>query len=198
MTTVQNFAEATNVRSEFSFDAIRLAEYMRAHTDGFCGPLTVRQFAGGQSNPTYLLTTPDRDYVLRRKPPGQLLASAHAIDREYKVITSLSARTRVPVPRTYALCRDESVIGTWFYIMEHVKGRIFANVALPEIPCSERSAYFDAMNSTIAALHSTDYASIGLADFGRPDNYVRRQLRRWSALYVEDTLAGRVPVMGCT
>lgn len=180
---------------DFDFDERRLEQYLRAHVEGFRGPVSVSRFAGGQSNPTYLLATPAQEYVLRRKPPGQLLASAHAVDREYRVISALSAHTAVPVPRTYCLCTDESVIGTWFYVMERIRGRTFADTSFPEVPRAQRAGYFDAMNAVLAALHGVDAASIGLADYGKPSDYVRRQIARWSRQYREDEIAGRVPAM---
>jgi aminoglycoside phosphotransferase (APT) family kinase protein len=187
--------EMAAVREAFRFDEGRLATYLTANVKDFAGPLTVEQFTKGQSNPTYLLRTPRREYVLRRKPPGEVLASAHAVDREYRVMTALGAHTNVPVPRTYLLCTDESVIGTWFFVMERVQGRIFWNITLPEIAPPARAAYFDAMNSTLAALHSADFASIGLGDYGKPGDYARRQIKRWSGQYLQDTAAGRVPAM---
>jgi len=134
-TTVANIEAATSeMRPGLEIDTGRLGEYLGTHVAGYAGPLSIRQFKGGQSNPTYLLSTPSRRYVLRRKPPGQLLASAHAVDREYKVITALGRHTDVPVPKTYALCTDEAVIGTWFYVMDHVEGRIFWDKGVMEAP----------------------------------------------------------------
>jgi aminoglycoside phosphotransferase (APT) family kinase protein len=149
---------------------------------GFVGPLAVRQFRGGQSNPTYFLSTPGGDYVLRRKPPGKLLPSAHAVDREYRVITALN-QTDVPVPRTYLLCEDPEVIGTIFYVMECVSGRVLTDPRLPGVPPAERGALYDAMNDTLARLHRVDYKAVGLEGFGRPGNYVARQIHRWSQQY---------------
>jgi aminoglycoside phosphotransferase (APT) family kinase protein len=182
------------VRPAHHFDQIGLLRWMETHVPGFDGPLTVEQFAGGQSNPTYRLRTLGRDYVLRRKPPGILLKGAHAVDREYRVISALHA-TGFPVPRPFGLCLDESVIGTAFYIMEMVEGRNFWDTAFPEVSREARPAYFDAMNATIAQLHSIDPATIGLEDFGRPGNYFERQVGRWSRQYLEDADAGRVPAM---
>ncbi len=176
------FSGTMAVRPEHRFDVDALARYMAAHVDGFAGPLTVEQFRGGQSNPTYLLTTPERRYVLRRKPPGKLLKSAHAVEREYRVLSAL-AETDVPVPRTYALCEDESVIGTWFFIMDYVEGRIIWDPRLPGFSPAERTAVYDSMNETIAALHGVDYAAAGLADFGKPGNYFARQIARWTKQY---------------
>jgi len=167
---------------------------MTAHVEGFCGPLGVGQFKGGQSNPTYKLTTPGRSYVLRRKPPGKLLPSAHAVDREYRVMAATGA-AGFPAPRVYALCEDDAVIGTAFYVMECVEGRIFWNPAFPETPFAERYAYFDAMNATLAALHWLDYAAIGLSGYGRTGGYFARQIARWSRQYREDEAAGRVEAL---
>ncbi len=164
------------------FDVAALARYMRANVEGFSGTLAVEQFKGGQSNPTYRLTAGGKSYVMRRKPPGKLLPSAHAVDREYRVITAL-APTDVPVARTYALCTDESVIGSMFYIMDCVEGRVLWDPQLPGMAPSERGAIFDEMNRIIAALHRVDYAAIGLADYGKPGNYFARQIDRWSRQY---------------
>jgi aminoglycoside phosphotransferase (APT) family kinase protein len=182
------------VRAEHRFDEAALLRWMENHVPQFDGPLTVEQFAGGQSNPTYRLRTPRRDYVLRRKPPGILLKGAHAVDREYRVISALHA-TGFPVPRPFGLCLDESVIGTAFYVMEMMEGRNFWNTAFPEVSREERPAYFGAMNATIARLHSIDPSAIGLEDFGRPGNYFERQVGRWSRQYLADADAGRVPAM---
>lgn len=184
----------SEVRSGLGFDEGRLTEWMRANVAGFIGPLTVRQFNGGQSNPTYKLTTPGRNYVLRRKPPGQLLKSAHAVDREYRVITAL-ARAGFPAPRTFGLCTDDDVIGTWFYVMDCVDGRVMWDTSFPDVARDARPAYFDAMNATIAQLHMLDPVAIGLGDFGRPGNYFGRQIARWSQQYLEDTDAGRFAAM---
>ncbi|MEQ8247396.1 MAG: phosphotransferase [Alphaproteobacteria bacterium] len=165
------------------FDENRLEEWLAANLPGFAGPMTVAEFKGGQSNPTYRLTTPGASYVLRRKPPGTLLPSAHAVDREYRIMTAL-AGTGVPVPRTYLLCDDESVVGTMFYVMDFLDGRIFFDPRLPEIgSTTERAAMFDAMNKVIAALHTVDYNAAGLDDFGRAGGYVARQIGRWSKQY---------------
>jgi aminoglycoside phosphotransferase (APT) family kinase protein len=184
----------TPVREGFRFDEAALARWMGDHVPGFAGPLTVEQFKGGQSNPTYKLTTPGNSYVLRRKPPGQLLKGAHAVEREAKVLTGL-AKAGFPVAHVHALCTDDGVIGTWFYIMDLVEGRIFWDATIPEVTREERPAYFDAMNATMAALHNVDYAAVGLADYGKPGNYFERQIGRWSKQYVEDVDAGRDPDM---
>jgi aminoglycoside phosphotransferase (APT) family kinase protein len=160
----------------------RLAGWMRDHVEGFHGPLTAEQFEGGQSNPTYRLRSGTGSYVLRRKPLGQLLPSAHQVDREYRVMRALSG-TAVPVPRVYALCEDDAVIGSTFYVMEFVEGRIFWDPRLPGLAPAERMAMFQSMNAVIAALHSVDYVAVGLAEFGRPGNYLARQIARWSRQY---------------
>ena len=164
------------------FDVAALERYMREHVPGFAGPLEVEQFKGGQSNPTFRLRSATRTYVMRRKPPGKLLPSAHAVDREYRVITALAA-TEVPVPRTFALCTDETVIGAMFYIMDHVEGRVLWDPQLPGMSPAERGAIFDELNRVIAALHRVDPAAIGLADYGKPGNYFTRQIDRWSKQY---------------
>ncbi len=184
----------TAVREGFAFDEASLARWMEGNVPGFAGPLTVEQFKGGQSNPTYKLVTPGRSYVLRRKPPGQLLKGAHAVEREAKVLIGLE-KADFPVAHVHALCTDESVIGTWFYIMDLVEGRIFWDATIPEVPAADRPAYFDAMNATMAALHSVDYEAVGLGDYGKPGNYFERQIGRWSKQYLDDTEAGRDPNM---
>jgi aminoglycoside phosphotransferase (APT) family kinase protein len=165
-----------------AFDSERLADFLREHTGPFTGRLEVLQYQGGQSNPTYLITAGEKRYVLRRKPPGRLLPSAHAIDREYRVMSALAA-TDVPVARMHALCEDESVIGTAFYLMEHVEGRILWDPTLPGMSPAERAAHYDELNRVIAALHEVHYRSIGLADFGREGGYIERQIARWSKQY---------------
>jgi aminoglycoside phosphotransferase (APT) family kinase protein len=167
---------------------------MTGSVEGFAGPLQVEQFKGGQSNPTYKLITPARSYVLRRKPPGKLLPGAHAIEREYRVIEALG-RQGFPVARALALCEDEAVIGTAFYIMEMVEGRIFWDATFPEVSDADRALYFDAMNSTIAQLHTIDPEAAGLGDYGKPGNYFERQIGRWSKQYLGDVEAGRLPSM---
>lgn len=183
---------AGNVR--FAFDDAALAEWMDAHVAGFSGPLEVAQFNGGQSNPTYRLTTPGGRYVLRRKPPGTLLKGAHDVLREARVLKGL-ADTPVPVPAVRGVCDDDAVLGSAFYIMDMVDGRIFWDASLGEVPKNQRAAYFDAMNATIAALHRVDPDAVGLGDYGPPGNYFKRQVGRWSKQYLEDTEAGRDPDM---
>ena len=160
----------------------RLERWMRDHVAGFRGPLATQRFEGGQSNPTYKLVAGSGSYVLRRKPLGQLLPSAHAVDREYRVMGSL-ADTRVPVPRVYALCEDDAIIGSTFYVMEFLDGRVFWDQRLPGLAPPERRAMFDSMNAVIAALHSVDPIPIRLEGFGRPGNYMARQIGRWSKQY---------------
>ena len=170
------------VRAEHALPLDRLEAWMRDYLEGFRGPLSAEQFEGGQSNPTYKLLSPGGCYVLRRKPTGQLLPSAHAVDREYRVMRAL-AGTEVPVPEVHALCEDTSVIGSAFYVMEFLDGRIFWDPRLPGLSPAERRAMFQSMNGVIAALHSVDYGKVGLADFGRPGNYMSRQIARWSRQY---------------
>jgi aminoglycoside phosphotransferase (APT) family kinase protein len=178
------------VRLAHRFDEQKLFEWMRENVDGFAGPLTVEQFNGGQSNPTYRLTTPTVSYVLRRKPPGNILPGAHAIEREARILQALKSAD-FPVPRVHAVCVDERVIGAWFYVMEFIEGRIVWDLSFPDVPRADRPLYFDAMNSTLARLHRVDFASIGLADYGKPGNYFARQISRWTAQYVKDIEAGR-------
>ncbi|MGW8203494.1 phosphotransferase [Sphingomonas bisphenolicum] len=187
-------AGTTAVRDTYRFDEDALACWMAAHVEGYAGPLRVEQFKGGQSNPTYKLVTPGRFYVLRRKPPGDTLRGAHAVDREARILTALGG-VGFPVAHVFGLCTDESVIGSWFYIMDMVEGRIFWDATFPTVSNAERPAYFDAMNATIAQLHGVDYAAIGLADYGKPGNYFARQIGRWTKQYLEDADAGRDPDM---
>jgi aminoglycoside phosphotransferase (APT) family kinase protein len=163
-------------------DTARLDAWLRREVPGYAGPVKAEKFADGQSNPTYKLTAASGNYVLRRKPPGTLLASAHAVDREFRVLGAL-ADTGVPVPRVHALCADLSVIGGMFYVMEHVDGRVLWDPTLPGMTPSDRAALFDSMNATIARLHSVDYQAAGLEGFGRPGNYLQRQLERWTKQY---------------
>ena len=176
------FAATRSVAPQHAFDCEQLAVFVRENVEKFTGELTAEQFEGGQSNPTYLIKAGSRRYVLRRKPPGKLLPSAHAVEREYRVITALRD-TDVPVAQTYALCEDESVIGTPFYLMEYVEGRVFWDPSLPGSSPNERATIFDEMNRVIAALHSVDYAAVGLNDYGKAGNYLARQIDRWSNQY---------------
>jgi len=184
----------TLVRASHQFDQTRLAAWMESHVDGYQGPLSVEQFKGGQSNPTYKVTTLTCAYVLRRKPPGELLKGAHAVEREARIMSAV-ARIGYPAPRIFGLCTDDAIIGTWFYIMELVEGRIFWDATFPGVGFAERPNYFNAMNEAIARLHMIDYAALGLSDFGRTGNYFERQINRWSAQYLNDTDAGRDPDM---
>ncbi len=160
------FSGTKDVASALAIDAARLEAYLQTRLPDFRGPLGVRQFKGGQSNPTYLLETPRRRYVLRRKPPGKLLPSAHAVEREFRVISALYAQG-FPVAEPVLLCDDASVAGTSFYVMGHVEGRVVWEPHMPGAASSERAATYDAMNATLARLHSFDPAALGLADFGR-------------------------------
>lgn len=190
----EQFSGTSEVRAGLEIDAARLEAWMADNVAGFKGPLTVQQFKGGQSNPTYKLITPNQNYVMRRKPPGPLLPSAHAVDREYRVITALHGQG-FPAPKTFGLCMDDSVIGTAFYIMDCVEGRVIWDATFPSVPHDERRAYFDAMNKTMADLHMIDIEKAGLQDFGKPGNYFARQIGRWSKQYLEDKDAGVVPSM---
>jgi len=170
------------VSAAHQFDEQRLFDYLVSHVEGFHGALSVRQFKGGQSNPTYQVDAGSGCYVLRRKPPGKLLKSAHAVDREFRIISALYAAD-FPVPRPVVLCEDPEVIGTVFYLMEFVEGRIFWDLDLPGLEPAERAAIYDNVNETIARLHTIDYSAIGLEDFGKPGNYFARQISRWSGQY---------------
>jgi aminoglycoside phosphotransferase (APT) family kinase protein len=171
-----------DVREAHRFDEQRLLDYLTEKMPGFSGPLTVRQFRGGQSNPTYRLDAGSGGYVLRRKPPGKLLKSAHAVDREFRVISALHA-AGFPVPAPRLLCEDDDVIGTAFFVMDFVDGRIFWDLDLPGVEAAERAAIYDDVNSTIARLHNFDYRALGLEDYGKPGNYFARQISRWSGQY---------------
>ncbi|WP_300585274.1 phosphotransferase family protein [Marivita sp.] len=164
------------------FDIDAVETWMAAHVPGFRGPISVEKFATGQSNPTFKLTAASGAYVLRRKPPGQLLKSAHAVDREFRVQRALSG-TDVPVARMHALCEDESVIGSMFYVMDHVQGRSFVDPRLPDVSAPDRSAIFDDMNRVLAAIHSVDLSATGLNDYGPHGNYYQRQIDRWTKQY---------------
>jgi len=178
----QTFSGTKDVTPAHAFDVKKLEAYLANRIDGFRTPLEVRQFRGGQSNPTYQLVTPNRKYVLRRKPPGKLLPSAHAVDREFRAISALHP-TGFPVAKPYLLCEDDSVIGTMFYVMECVEGRVIWESTIPGADKKERWAIYDAMNETIARLHTLDYEKIGLRDFGKPGAYVARQISRWTKQY---------------
>ena len=178
----QAFTGTKDVAAPLRFDTAQLEAWLTAHAPGFSAPLTVRQFKGGQSNPTYLLDNPGRRFVLRRKPPGKLLPSAHAVDREFRVISALH-RQNFPVPEPIGYCDDANVVGTPFFVMAYVDGRIFWEPHLPGSNPTGRAAIYDAANATIARLHAFDPAAIGLADYGRGENYVARQVERWSKQY---------------
>ncbi|MBB3764121.1 phosphotransferase family protein [Sphingomicrobium lutaoense] len=182
------------VSDRLRFDEAGLARWMEANVEGFSGPLTVRQFKGGQSNPTYRVETPHGAYVLRRKPPGKLLPGAHAVEREYRVMKALGEQD-FPVPRVHGLCEDESVIGTPFFMMDMVDGRIIWEASFPDMDPAPRRAHFDAMNGVIARLHSIDPEKAGLGDYGKGKDYVARQVARWSAQYEGDAEAGRIKAM---
>jgi aminoglycoside phosphotransferase (APT) family kinase protein len=178
----EQFSGSGAVRQGHELDTKRLQEYLAGSVHGFTGPLEVKQFRGGQSNPTYLLRAASGQYVMRRKPPGNLLKSAHAVDREFCVISALH-RVGFPVPKPLLLCEDESVAGTMFFVMEFVEGRVFWDLDLPGLEHDERAAIYDNVNQTIADLHNLDYSALGLADYGKPGNYFARQISRWSKQY---------------
>jgi len=165
-----------------TLDEQKLAQYLEQHVAEFKGPLTAKKFAGGQSNPTFQIDSASGRYVLRRKPPGKLLPSAHAVDREFMAMTALKD-TEVPVARAIHLCEDDSVIGSMFYIMEFIDGRIFWNAALPEVDKAERTAIYQEMNRVLAAMHSVDIKKAGLENFGKPGNFYERQIGRWTKQY---------------
>jgi aminoglycoside phosphotransferase (APT) family kinase protein len=187
MSGSENTAQFTGtgeVSDRQRFDEGALAAWLQANIDGFAGPLAVEQFKGGQSNPTFKLNTPQASYVMRAKPGpvARLLPSAHAIEREYRVLAAL-APTEVPVPRVFGLCEDEAVIGRAFYVMEFVDGRVLWEQSLPGMTAAQRFAIYDEMNRVISALHSIDPESVGLAGYGRPGNYFARQIGRWTKQY---------------
>ncbi|WP_119157151.1 phosphotransferase [Caldimonas tepidiphila] len=181
-TLEDRFVGTRPVAPQHAFDVARLAAFIREKVGDFDGELQVEQFKGGQSNPTFLVRAGERHYVMRRKPPGKLLPSAHAVDREYRVITALGA-TEVPVPRTHALCEDDSVIGTAFYLMDHVPGRVLWDPQLPGMSPAQRGAMYDEMNRVIAALHQVDPVAAGLGDYGKAGGYLERQVARWTKQY---------------
>lgn len=190
----QTNAGATEVRPDMSIDEIALSRWMKVNIEGFCGPLKVLQFKGGQSIPTYQITTPHASYVLRRKPSGVILKGAHSVEREAQVQHALG-RAGFSVPKIFGLCEDETVLGTPFYIMERVEGRIFWDATFPNAPADDRPLYFDAMNKTIASLHCIDPEAVGLGEYGHSGNYFVRQINRWSRQYLDDEAAGRDPNM---
>ena len=175
--------ELRKVRKAHKLDMPVLISYLQDRMD-VSGKLTIQQFSFGQSNPTYLLQDRNKAYVLRKKPPGKLLPSAHAVEREYRILKILE-KTDVPVPKMVLLCNDVAVIGTPFYIMEHVEGRIFRNPTLPDMTSpKERFAVYDAMNDTLARIHRVDWQAMGLEDYGKPGNYMTRQVGKWSKQYM--------------
>jgi aminoglycoside phosphotransferase (APT) family kinase protein len=176
------FSGTREVDPRYALNEAALERWLTAHVEGYAGPLSVRQFKGGQSNPTYELVTPDHAYVLRRKPPGVLLPSAHAVDREFTVISALY-KQGYPVARPYALCTDDTVLGSMFYVMDKVEGRVLWDLKLPGLSPTERRAIYDSQVDTLAALHAFDPAAIGLSDYGRPGNYFERQVGRWTKQY---------------
>ena len=185
MTDFDHFVGTKAVSDKHVFDVAALSSYLDKHLPGFQGPLTVEMFKGGQSNPTYKLVTPSMSYVMRAKPGpvAKLLPSAHAVEREFAVISGLQG-TDVPVPKTYCLCEDEAVIGRAFYVMECMQGRVLWDQSLPGMTPAERGAIYAEMNRVIAALHKVDFAAKGLANYGKPGNYFERQIGRWSKQYV--------------
>jgi len=176
------FSGTRDVLDAHRFEQARLQAYMQSNIEGFKGPLEVKQFKGGQSNPTYLLTASSGKYVLRRKPPGKLLKSAHAVEREFRVMSALFAAD-FPVPEPLVLCEDEEIVGTTFFIMEYVEGRIFWELDLPSLEPKERRAIYDNANRTLAHLHNLDIDEIGLENYGKPGNYFARQISRWTGQY---------------
>ncbi|MBX9606871.1 MAG: phosphotransferase family protein [Gammaproteobacteria bacterium] len=192
-TRQEKFSGTKEVQAHLAFPTERLAAYMAEHVAGFAGPLTVREFKGGQSNPTYQLITPTRTYVLRRKPPGHLLPSAHQVDREFKVTDALY-KAGFPVPRPFVLCEDDGVIGTMFYVMEMIDGRIEWDLHLPNSTPAERAGIYDAMVTTLANLQSQDYRAIGLEGFGKPNDYIARQVHVWSKNYRASEI-NKIPLM---
>ncbi|OJX33488.1 MAG: phosphotransferase family protein [Burkholderiales bacterium 68-12] len=185
MNNFDHFIGTRAVSEQHAFDTAALSAWLEKHLDGFQGPLSVEMFKGGQSNPTYKLITPGQSYVMRAKPGpvAKLLPSAHAIEREFAVMSGLAA-TSVPVPRMYALCEDESVIGRAFYVMEFMQGRVLWDQSLPGMQPAERAAIYDETNRVISALHTVKFAEQGLAGYGKPGNYFERQIGRWSKQYL--------------
>jgi len=181
--TFSRTTDTVPVLDQHRFDEAALTRWMTLHVDGFRAPVRVSQFQGGMSNPTFLVEDAGgRGYVVRKKPPGELLPSAHAVDREHRVTSALAA-TPVPVARTLALCDDAAVVGTAFFVMQHVPGRIFHDPSLPDLAPAERTAIYESMNATLAALHAVDFGAAGLGDYGRVGGYMGRQVKRWSQQY---------------
>ena len=178
------FSGTKEVADNLAFDLNALNIFLSNQDAGISEILDYKQFKGGQSNPTYLLDSENNQYVLRRKPPGKLLKSAHAVDREYKVLTGLNS-TNVPTPKTIVLCEDENVIGTAFYLMEYCSGNIYWDPVASELDITRRKKIFDQMNLGISRLHTQDYKDIGLEDYGKPGNYIERQTSRWTKQYFD-------------
>jgi aminoglycoside phosphotransferase (APT) family kinase protein len=179
---LQTAEQLTEVREAHRFDEGALDRYLAENLEGYRGPLRVRQFEGGQSNPTFLLNAESGDLVLRKKPPGVLLPRAHMVEREYRILAALAA-TDVPVPKVHLLCETPAPIGTPFFIMDYVRGRLLRDPALPDLKPAERRAIYEEILRVLASLHAVDYEAIGLADYGKPGNYFGRQIRRWSQQY---------------
>ena len=179
---MQTSEQLTEVREAHRFDEAALGRYLAKHLEGYRGPLRVQQFEGGQSNPTFLLSADSGDYVLRKKPPGVLLPRAHMVEREYRILSALAA-TDFPVPKVYLLCETPDPIGTPFFIMDYVRGRLLRDPMLPGMKPTERRAIYEEILRVLASLHAVDYQAIGLADYGKPGNYFGRQIRRWSQQY---------------
>ena len=179
----EQFTGVKPVEERHRIDLGRLEDFLKKRLEGFRGPLQVEQFKGGQSNPTYRITAGGKRYALRRKPPGKLLPSAHAVDREFKVIQALS-KVGFPVAKPYVLCEDDAVIGTAVYLMDCIDGRVLGDPALPGMPKAERTAIWDELNRVIALLHSIDYKAVGLQDFGKAGSYIERQVGRWTKQYL--------------
>lgn len=180
---MDNAESLTPVREAHVFDEKLLGNYLEDHLEGDFSDMVVRQFEGGQSNPTFHLSAGAKTYVMRKKPPGVLLKSAHAVDREYRIMTALRD-TDVPVPRTYLLCEDESVVGTAFFISENVEGRVFTDPGLEDLAAQDRRVLYDNAVEVMAALHRVDWQAVGLGDYGRPGNYYARQISRWTKQYL--------------
>lgn len=172
----------SDANQAFDFDSRKLADYLEKQVPEFAGPLQATKFPGGQSNPTFLIESASGKYVLRRKPPGELLKSAHAVDREYRVMSAL-VNTDVPVAKTYHLCEDTGIIGSMFYLMEYIDGRVMWDPALPDESQQNRGAIYEEMNRVMAALHSVNVEAVGLGDYGKPGNYFERQTGRWTKQY---------------
>ena len=187
------FSGTKQVDDKLKINKDSLNDYLKNNIDDYEGPLNIEEFIGGQSNPTYLLKTPSASYVLRRKPPGNLLKSAHAVDREYRVISAFN-KTHVPVPKAYLHCEDESLLGTEFFVMEFINGSVIWDPDIPHGTNSDRTQIYESMNKTIKKLHKVDPIKIGLEDFGKPGNYVGRQVARWSKQY-ELSETEKIPAM---